>query len=97
MEHKIIKEVKSEVKSKVVDTTILNYQSVVEICGCLYRYRGKYERSWAFEYRFTPLTGQGKKADIRISRNKLAQCWLIHDINHNSHVLSNALQLSLFY
>lgn len=85
-----------EIKSKVLDTTILNYQSVVEIGGSLYRYAGKYERSWTFGYRFIPLAGQRKKAVVKLTRKKLSECWLIQNIGSNSHVFGNSLQLSIF-
>lgn len=55
----------------IYDTTELSQHDTYLINDCKYKYRTTIDASHAKQYVFTPLPGQKRKANIKLSRNKL--------------------------
>jgi len=85
--------------SPVYCPSILSVSKTYQIDGILYRYLFPCSRSSINHphYWFKPLSGQSKKADLKLNRNKLrARVYEVEGMSIQSEVVnSNAVQLTL--
>ena len=80
----------------IYDATELSQRKVYQVDGILYRYIYPVPSTASCGYLFRPLPGQSKKADLKLSRNKLSQkCKEVVGMSTGIEVIGNALQLSL--
>ena len=80
----------------IYDATELSQRKVYQVDGILYRYIHPVPSTASCGYLFRPLPGQSKKADLKLSRNKLSQkCKEVMEMVTGIEVVGNALQLSL--
>jgi hypothetical protein len=82
----------------IYDSTELNHSDVYQINGTLYRWRFKDGSIQHPNYTFSPLPNQRKKADLKLSRNKLfTKVQRVEGMTVKAEVVSTrAVQLLLF-
>ena len=84
----------------IYEATQLERGAVYQINGCLYEYEHSdpYARLDRPKFKFSPLPGQKKKADLVLGKEKIRRCYLVpgYRASQVSGVSSQAVQLSLF-
>ena len=85
---------------QLYESTQLERGAVYQIDGCLYQYEHSdpYARPDRPKFKFSPLPGQSKKAQLVLSKEKIRRCYLVPGYR-GSQVLQvglTAVQLSLF-
>jgi hypothetical protein len=78
--------------------TLLSSRTTYQIKGILYRYLYENGSIQHPQYIFRPLSGQKKKADLKLNRQKLLiQCYVVPDIPVKAEVVSEEIvQMKLF-
>lgn len=84
--------------SRIYDSTLLTEADVYQIDRTLYRYLFQTGTINAPQFIFRPLSGQRKKADLKLNHKALTtRCYAVEGLSTNSSVINQqSLQLSLF-
>ena len=84
-------EVEKIMELRHIDPTELSQHDTYLINGCEYKYKTSIDASHTKQYIFTPVPGQKRKANIKLSRNKLVNdCRLIVT---QSEIVQNVQQI----
>ncbi|MBD2302265.1 hypothetical protein [Nostoc sp. FACHB-190] len=83
---------------RIYDSTLLTEADVYQIDRTLYRYLFQTGTIKAPQFIFRPLSGQRKKADLKLNHKALTtRCYAVEGLSTNSSVINQqSLQLSLF-
>jgi hypothetical protein len=85
---------------KVYDSTLLSKRKVYEIGGTFYRFLWQVEGIQYIKYpkyKFRPLPGQRKRADLIIGHKKLTStCYEVPGATIHSYINEEYIQLSIF-
>lgn len=85
---------------RIYDSTLLSKRKVYDIGGTFYRFLYKEDNIQYIQhpqYRFRPLPGQRKRADLIIGHKKLTStCYEIPGATIHSYINEEYIQLSIF-
>ncbi|MBC1237570.1 hypothetical protein [Nostoc sp. 2RC] len=85
---------------RIYDSTLLSRHKVYEIKGTFYRFLWKEDNIQYIQhpqYKFRPLAGQRKKADLVIGHKKLTStCYEVKGATIHSYIHKEYIQLSIF-
>ena len=85
---------------RIYDSTLLSRSKVYEIQGIFFRFLYQEDNIRYIQYpqyRFRPLPGQRKKADLVIGHKKLtSSCYEVVGVKINSYIHQEYIQLSIF-
>lgn len=81
----------------IKSSTLLTHDATYQIDGCLYRFAYNDGSIQHPQFIFRPLSGQRKKADLRLNYQKLlSRCYVVPGMSAKAEVVDSTVQMTLF-